>query len=308
MSIGSVSILVLTIALAPSAGGDVAAPDPTNPADVATQSGTPDAGKAPLAGPDVQSSPSDDRRGGMGRGPEGRMMGASPSVQSLLTNSCGSCHGEQKQKGGVRMVPLGKLFEGDARDWVVVPGKPDESELLRRVMLPAGHEDVMPPKERPLTAEEVRMIRDWIAGGKTAEKLIGSAGGNGGQSRGIDQRTWGAVYMSLDLTAAQSRAARSAMQKLQKEMVVARVRPKAGDAQKPLAPDPAARAKREQLKQRISETQEALWNALTELQQNAMRTILADPDAVQAIQKANKGRRGRGRGRRDGDQSPPPRN
>jgi hypothetical protein len=305
MSIGSISILVLTIALAPSVGGETAAPDPTNPADAATQSGTADAGKTPLAGPDVQSSPNDDRRGGMGRGPDGRMMGASPSVQSLLKNRCGSCHGEQKQKGGVQMVPLDTLFQGDARDWVVVPGKPDESELLRRVMLPAGHEDVMPPKERPLTAEEVKMIRDWIAGGNTAEKLIGSAGGNGEQSRGIDQRTWGAIYMSLDLTADQSRAAKSAMQKLQKEMAAARRRPKQGDAKKPPAPDPAARVKREQLKQRVSQTQEVLWKALTETQQKAMRTILADPDAVQDIQNAQKGRRGRGR--RGADQSPPPR-
>ena len=305
MSIGSVSILVLTIALAPSAGGDAAAPDPTNPADAATQSGTPDTGKAPLAGPDVQSNPNDDRSGGMGRGPEGRMMGASPSVQSLLANRCGSCHGEQKQKGGVRMVPLDTLFQGDARDWVVVPGKPDESELLHRVMLPAGHEDVMPQKERPLTAEEVTMIRDWIAGGNTAEKLIGSAGGKGGQSGRIDPRTWGAVYMSLDLTAAQSQAARSAMQKLQKELAAARPPPKKGDAEKPPAPDPAARAKREQLKQRISETREALWNALTESQQKAMRTILTDPVAIQAIRKTQKGRRARGP--RGGDRSRPPR-
>ena len=305
MSIGSVSILVLTIALAPSAGGDPAAPDPTNPAEAAKQSGTPDAAKAPLAGPDVESNPNDDRRGGMGRGPEGRMMDGSPSVQSLLKNRCGSCHGEQKQKGGVRMVPLDKLFQGDARDWVVVPGKPDESELLHRVMLPAGHDDVMPPKERPLTAEEVTMIRDWIAGGNTAEKLVGSAGGNGGQSGRIDPRTWAAVYMSLDLTAAQSRAAASAMQKLQKEMAAARTRPKQGDSAKPPAPDPAARAKREQLKQRISETQEVLWNALTESQQKAMRTILTDPAAVQAIRKSQKDRRGRGP--RGGDRPRPPR-
>jgi hypothetical protein len=234
------------------------------------------------------------------------MMNAGNSVQSLLANRCGSCHGASKQKGGVQMVPLDRLFEGDSRDWVVIPGKPDQSILLTRVSFPAGHEDIMPPKDPPLTAKEVTMIRDWIAGGNSATKLIGSAGGNEGKEGGrVDPRTWGAVYLSLDLTPTQRRAASTAIQKLQKEMGAMRKRPKSASGEQRPAPSPEDRTKREQLQQRIAETQDSLWTALTEAQQTSMRAILEDPAAIATIRKAQRGRRGAGR--RGGDRPRPPR-
>ncbi|MBC8289292.1 MAG: hypothetical protein H8E37_03145, partial [Planctomycetes bacterium] len=47
---------------------------------------------------------------------------------------------------------------------VVVPGKPDESELFQ--LLSRGSDGVMPPRPRkPLSESEVEAIRKWIADG-----------------------------------------------------------------------------------------------------------------------------------------------
>src|SRR5205823_8706774 len=46
----------------------------------------------------------------------------------------------------------------------IVPGRPDESELLRRVAS-ADPEVRMPPKGPPLSAGEVAKLRRWIAAG-----------------------------------------------------------------------------------------------------------------------------------------------
>ena len=45
---------------------------------------------------------------------------------------------------------------------VIVPGKADESEVYRRIRLPAGNDDVMPNKGDLLTKAQTDLIRDWI--------------------------------------------------------------------------------------------------------------------------------------------------
>jgi hypothetical protein len=48
----------------------------------------------------------------------------------------------------------------------VVPGKPEASELLRRVKLPRDHDEAMPADDGPgLTAAEILILERWIAGG-----------------------------------------------------------------------------------------------------------------------------------------------
>lgn len=47
----------------------------------------------------------------------------------------------------------------------IVPGKPDDSLLLQRISLPAGHDDIMPPEGDPVTPEEIAAVRSWITEG-----------------------------------------------------------------------------------------------------------------------------------------------
>src|SRR5262245_7420611 len=58
----------------------------------------------------------------------------SRDVRPILEKSCWKCHGPQKQRGGLRFDrPQGTIAAGDSGKPAIRPGRPDESELIRRV-------------------------------------------------------------------------------------------------------------------------------------------------------------------------------
>jgi hypothetical protein len=87
-------------------------------------------------------------------------------VAPLLARSCLSCHKPEKHKGGLLMDTYAHLMLGGDDGAVVVPGNPKESDILRRLRLPASDDDSMPSDgDKPLTPEETLMIEQWIAAG-----------------------------------------------------------------------------------------------------------------------------------------------
>ena len=82
-------------------------------------------------------------------------------VYQLLHKACFECHGVKKQAGDLRLDSSSALSESGS----VVPGDPDGSELLRRITLPKGHEEIMPAIGEPLSAREIDRIRRWIGAG-----------------------------------------------------------------------------------------------------------------------------------------------
>lgn len=95
---------------------------------------------------------------------DSRSLVAYADVRPILEAHCTECHGARKQKGRLRLDSLQWIF-AEREVPTVVPGKPDESELYYRVVLPVDDEDFMPKDDAPLTHEQVRTIRNWIAGG-----------------------------------------------------------------------------------------------------------------------------------------------
>jgi hypothetical protein len=87
-------------------------------------------------------------------------------VRPILKEHCFHCHGEgDKLKGGVDLR-LRRFMEKPTEEGehVLVPGKPEESEMLRLVK-----EGEMPEKGKKLTAKEIATLEQWIAqGAKTA--------------------------------------------------------------------------------------------------------------------------------------------
>jgi hypothetical protein len=91
-------------------------------------------------------------------------------IRPILSRHCSSCHGGVKQAGGVSFIHRDlALGRGKSGRPTVVSGQPEASELVRRIRLPAGDEDRMPPADhgdgKPLTAAEVSTLRQWIADG-----------------------------------------------------------------------------------------------------------------------------------------------
>ena len=86
-------------------------------------------------------------------------------VRPILRRVCFECHGAEKHEGGLRFDQRDAALRGGDSGRVLIAGRPEESELLRRVSLARGHEEAMPPRGKPLSAREIKVLRDWIASG-----------------------------------------------------------------------------------------------------------------------------------------------
>jgi hypothetical protein len=86
-------------------------------------------------------------------------------VRPILQRSCWKCHGPEKQKGGLRFDRRqGAIATGDSGKKAIQPGRNEESELIRRVEA-ATVDERMPPKSKPLSREQIKILRAWIAQG-----------------------------------------------------------------------------------------------------------------------------------------------
>ncbi len=89
------------------------------------------------------------------------------SVQPLLQSKCIGCHGEDKKniEGELDMTTrAGLLKGGESGKAALIPGKPEESPMIRAVL--RQEKLKMPPKDRnKLTEDEIGILRAWIAGG-----------------------------------------------------------------------------------------------------------------------------------------------
>lgn len=84
-------------------------------------------------------------------------------VAPIFRRSCIECHGPEKQEGDLRL----DRRPGVGSESTIRPGKPEESELWRRITLPRGHDEIMPAVGEPLEREQIETIRRWIAQGAT---------------------------------------------------------------------------------------------------------------------------------------------
>jgi mono/diheme cytochrome c family protein len=98
--------------------------------------------------------------------PTGKVGLREDAVHPLLVENCVECHGEEKQKGRLRLDTLaGALAQGRSGEPGIVPGEPEVSEVLRRIALPRDDEEAMPPGDHDaLTAAERKTLADWVAG------------------------------------------------------------------------------------------------------------------------------------------------
>ncbi|MBX6311498.1 MAG: DUF1549 domain-containing protein, partial [Isosphaeraceae bacterium] len=83
-------------------------------------------------------------------------------VRPVLAEQCWKCHGDAKQSSGLRLDSREAMLEGGGEGPAIIPGRPDESPLIRAVR----HEGEirMPPKGKlPETA--IRDLADWVRRG-----------------------------------------------------------------------------------------------------------------------------------------------
>jgi hypothetical protein len=89
----------------------------------------------------------------------------SAEARGVFAHQCTKCHGQQKQKGELRLDTKAGAMKGGENGPAIVPGKPEASDLLKRVTLPTADEDHMPPEKKVVESQDVETLRQWIAAG-----------------------------------------------------------------------------------------------------------------------------------------------
>ena len=86
-------------------------------------------------------------------------------IRPILNERCVDCHGGIRRQGDLNLLFRSEaLAEAESGLPAVVPGKPNASELIRRVS--HGNPEVRMPQEgHALSKGEVRMLRQWIRAG-----------------------------------------------------------------------------------------------------------------------------------------------
>jgi formylglycine-generating enzyme required for sulfatase activity/mono/diheme cytochrome c family protein len=81
-------------------------------------------------------------------------------VKPIFEVNCVACHKDGHAKGELRMDVKAEFFKSKA----IVPGDAAASKVYTSTVLPADHDDLMPPAKKggPLPKAKTEVIRDWI--------------------------------------------------------------------------------------------------------------------------------------------------
>lgn len=84
-------------------------------------------------------------------------------IHPILEAKCISCHGEDKQKGALRLDTYAFMLEGGEETACLVPGDIKESSLVTYLHLPEDDDLHMPPEGKSqMTAEEIQILEWWV--------------------------------------------------------------------------------------------------------------------------------------------------
>jgi mono/diheme cytochrome c family protein len=84
-------------------------------------------------------------------------------VQPILDGKCISCHGEKKQRHGLRLDSLAAVLAGGKSGPAAIAGKPDDSLIIKAVR--SQDEDTAMPPKKQLPPEDVAVLVDWVKRG-----------------------------------------------------------------------------------------------------------------------------------------------
>lgn len=106
--------------------------------------------------------------------PEAEMLLFEDMIHPVFEAKCASCHNDSRAKGEFSMASFQSMLKGgESGHPGIVPGNADSSELYKRLILPEGDNDRMPPEGKtPLTSSETSLIKFWIQSGAKMETRV----------------------------------------------------------------------------------------------------------------------------------------
>ena len=86
-------------------------------------------------------------------------------VKPIINKKCIACHGGVRRKAGFSLLfHQDALAINESGKPAIIPGKPEESELIRRITH-SDPEERMPFRHEPLSEKEISILRQWIKEG-----------------------------------------------------------------------------------------------------------------------------------------------
>ncbi len=94
---------------------------------------------------------------------QGREIDFGRDIRPILSNQCFYCHGPDEEH---RKAKLRLDVEADAKRESIVPGRPEDSELYKRLVA-HDPDELMPPPDsgKSLKPEEIALVAEWIKQG-----------------------------------------------------------------------------------------------------------------------------------------------
>lgn len=104
----------------------------------------------------------------------GQQVSYSKDVQPILTTSCKACHdgsGEGSSASGFKVNSYDDIMKGTKYGPVIVPGDSLSSTLMRlidhradpKIQMPPHHDQTLAQEKlKPLSAEQISTIKNWI--------------------------------------------------------------------------------------------------------------------------------------------------
>lgn len=124
-------------------------------------------------------------------------------IQPIFEQKCESCHNANKMKGDLRLDEIDLFKKGGKHGSIFVANNVEESEFIKRILLPESDDEHMPPKGKTQIAEnELALMKWWVEQGAPFDKkvsqvqvtepikpILASLGGSaaGAQTSGVQQ-------------------------------------------------------------------------------------------------------------------------
>ena len=87
-------------------------------------------------------------------------------IQPIFQTKCYSCHSSKRQKGGLRLDKFELIMKGGKDGKIIMPGNADNSDMIKRILLPDEDDKHMPPREKSqLTDKQIALLHWWIENG-----------------------------------------------------------------------------------------------------------------------------------------------
>lgn len=99
-------------------------------------------------------------------------------VGPMFRDHCSKCHNSDKREGELDLTSYATAMRGGENGTVIVPGRPELSDLLYRISLPPQDDSFMPAEgNTPLTSAEVMIVEWWIGAGAPTDTTFGALDG-----------------------------------------------------------------------------------------------------------------------------------